>query len=100
MEFNTIKRGNKRSANDEKSVYEILDAGFLCHIAFQHEGQTMMIPTAYGRKGDTILIHGSTKNFMMNQLLNGQKSTPRMTIMKVGLITNNFKKLQKVNINY
>lgn len=79
MEFNTIKRGNKRSANDEKSVYEILDAGFLCHIAFQHEGQTMMIPTAYGRKGDTILIHGSTKNFMMNQLLNGQTACISVT---------------------
>jgi nitroimidazol reductase NimA-like FMN-containing flavoprotein (pyridoxamine 5'-phosphate oxidase superfamily) len=72
MEFNKIIRGNKRSSNDEKSVYEILDAGFLCHIAFQFEGQTMMIPTAYGRKDDTILIHGSSKNFMMNQLLNGQ----------------------------
>ncbi|MDZ7615105.1 MAG: pyridoxamine 5'-phosphate oxidase family protein [Flavobacteriaceae bacterium] len=32
----------------------------------------MMIPTAYGRKGDILYIHGSTKNFMLNQILNGQ----------------------------
>lgn len=72
MQFNKIMRGNNRSANTEQSVFDILDAGFLCHISFQHEGQTMMIPTAYGRNEDCIFIHGSTKNFMMNQLLNGQ----------------------------
>ena len=46
MEFNKIIRGADKAANDEESIYQILDAGFLCHIAFQHEGQTMMIPTA------------------------------------------------------
>lgn len=32
----------------------------------------MMIPTAYGRFGDYLYIHGSTKNFMLNQILDGQ----------------------------
>ncbi len=72
MEFNKVIRGAKREMNDEESVYSILDAGFLCHVAFQHEGQTMMIPTAYGRAGDSIYLHGSAKNFMLNQILNGQ----------------------------
>ncbi|MFM2223932.1 MAG: hypothetical protein RJA07_134 [Bacteroidota bacterium] len=72
MEFNKIIRGAKREANDEQTVFEILDAGFLCHVAFQHQGQTMMIPTAYGRSGDEIYLHGSTKNFMLNQILDGQ----------------------------
>jgi uncharacterized protein len=72
MEFNKVIRGANRAVNNEPAVYEILDAGFLCHIAFQHEGQTMMIPTAYGRKGDSLFIHGSTKNFMLNQIVNGQ----------------------------
>ncbi len=72
MEFNKIVRGAKRAVNTEQAVYDILNAGFLCHIAFQHNGQTMMLPTAYGRKDDFIFIHGSAKNFMMNQLLDGQ----------------------------
>lgn len=72
MEFNKVNRGAKREMNDERSIYSILDAGFLCHIAFQHEGQTMMIPTAYGRLGDDIYIHGSTKNHMINQIIQGQ----------------------------
>jgi len=72
MEFNKIIRGSNRASNDTKTVYEILDAGFLCHIAFQHEGQCMMIPTGYGRINDFLYIHGSSKNFMMNQIVNGQ----------------------------
>lgn len=72
MEFNKVIRGVKRAVNTEQAIYDILDAGFLCHVSFQHEGQTMMIPTAYGRKGDILFIHGSTKNFMLNQILNGQ----------------------------
>lgn len=65
-------RGAKRAVNTEQAVYDILDAGFLCHVSFQHEGQAMMIPTAYGRKGDDIFLHGSTKNFMLNQILDGK----------------------------
>lgn len=72
MEFNKIVRGAKREMNDEESVYAILDAGFMCHVAFQHQAKTMMIPTAYGRKEDTLYLHGSTKNFMLNQILDGQ----------------------------
>jgi uncharacterized protein len=72
MEFNKVVRGAKRETNDEASVFNILDAGFLCHVAFQHQGQTMMIPTAYGRDGDDLYLHGSTKNFMLNQILDGQ----------------------------
>ncbi|MBP7511121.1 MAG: pyridoxamine 5'-phosphate oxidase family protein [Bacteroidia bacterium] len=72
MEFNKVIRGAKREMNDEVSVKSILDAGFLCHVAFQHQGQAMMIPTAYGRKDEDIYLHGSTKNFMLNQILDGQ----------------------------
>lgn len=79
MEFNKIIRGAARAANTEQDVYDILDAGFLCHIAFQHEGQTMMIPTAYGRKNDVIYIHGSSKNFMLHQLLDGQTACVAVT---------------------
>lgn len=72
MEFNKITRGAKRAVNDEDSVYAILDAGFLCHVAFLHEGVPMIIPTAYGRKGDVIYLHGSAKNFMLNQIIQQQ----------------------------
>ena len=72
MEFNKIIRGAKRQVNTEQDVYDILDAGFMCTIAFSTEGQTMMIPTAYGRFEDIIYFHGSSKNNMLNTITNDQ----------------------------
>ncbi|HEV8083900.1 MAG TPA: pyridoxamine 5'-phosphate oxidase family protein [Chitinophagaceae bacterium] len=81
MQFNKIIRGADKSANYKESVYQILDAGFLCHIAFQHEGQSMMIPTAYGRKDDMLYIHGSTKNYMLNQIIHGESVCIGVTLL-------------------
>jgi nitroimidazol reductase NimA-like FMN-containing flavoprotein (pyridoxamine 5'-phosphate oxidase superfamily) len=53
-------------------VHEILDAGFLCHVAFQYQGKTMMIPTAFGRKDNSLFIHGSTKNHMLNSVIQNE----------------------------
>lgn len=79
MKFNKVIRGPKRQMNDETSVFSILDVGFLCHVSFIHEGVPMMIPTAYGRKGNDIFLHGSTRNFMLNHLINGQVSCISVT---------------------
>lgn len=72
MEFNKVIRGANRAVYEEEIVHEILDAGFLCHVSFQHQGNTMTIPTAFGREEDILYLHGSTKNFMLNQILDGQ----------------------------
>lgn len=73
MKFNKIIRGNNRQENTQKDLYNVLDAGFLCHISFLHGGKAHAIPTAFGRDGDCIYIHGSTKNHMLNELLNNDE---------------------------
>lgn len=72
MEFNKLIRNPKRQENTTEKLHEILDEGFLCHVGFTFEGNTMIIPTAYGRKGDEIYFHGAASNFMLNQACNGQ----------------------------
>ncbi len=72
MIFNKIIRGAQRERNEQEHLESILDNGFLCHVAFQHKDQTMIIPTAYGRCEEFLYLHGSTKNFMLNQIINGQ----------------------------
>jgi nitroimidazol reductase NimA-like FMN-containing flavoprotein (pyridoxamine 5'-phosphate oxidase superfamily) len=79
MQFNKVIRGAKREFNDEESVFSILDSGFLCHVAFRYHEQTMMIPTAYGRDGEVLYLHGSTKNSMLNQVINGQTACITVT---------------------
>lgn len=72
MQFNKIIRGANKATTDLDEIYSIIDAGFLCHVSYVCGGESMMIPTSYGRKNDEIYIHGSTKNAMMRQILNGQ----------------------------
>ena len=68
---NKVVRGAKRATYDQQEIFDILDAGFLCHIAFNMNGQPFMIPTAYGRKGDTLYVHGSVKSRMVQEVAKG-----------------------------
>jgi nitroimidazol reductase NimA-like FMN-containing flavoprotein (pyridoxamine 5'-phosphate oxidase superfamily) len=79
MEFNKIVRGAKRESNTTESVYAILDAGFLCHVAAVVDHQTMILPTAYGRVEDVLYLHGSSKNRMLHALLNKQMTCISVT---------------------
>ncbi len=68
---NTVKRVPKRSHYDKKTVHEILDAGFVCQVAFVINDQPFIIPTIYGRDGDTLFLHGAVKSRMMKSLEKG-----------------------------
>ncbi|MEM6351962.1 MAG: pyridoxamine 5'-phosphate oxidase family protein [Cyanobacteria bacterium P01_D01_bin.14] len=68
---NKVKRGANRAVYDVETVHAILDAGFICHIGFVVEGQTFVIPTAYGRVGDRLFIHGSPASRMLKSLAQG-----------------------------
>ncbi|UXP31339.1 pyridoxamine 5'-phosphate oxidase family protein [Reichenbachiella agarivorans] len=70
---NKIVRGAKRGTYDKKAIYEILDAGFLCHISFVMNDAPFMIPTAYARQGDKLYIHGSVKSRTIQET---KKGTP------------------------
>ncbi|WP_420387749.1 pyridoxamine 5'-phosphate oxidase family protein [Roseivirga sp.] len=67
--LNKVVRGSKRAQYDKELIYSILDSHFICHVPYLFEGTAIVIPTAYGRKEDSILIHGSLKNRMMLSLL-------------------------------
>jgi nitroimidazol reductase NimA-like FMN-containing flavoprotein (pyridoxamine 5'-phosphate oxidase superfamily) len=71
MERNQVRRLPQRGHYDEQTIAEILDAGFLCHMAFTVEGQPFTIPTLYGREGRTLFLHGSAASRMMRQLATG-----------------------------
>jgi nitroimidazol reductase NimA-like FMN-containing flavoprotein (pyridoxamine 5'-phosphate oxidase superfamily) len=56
----TINRLGDRAATDRSALYEVLDAGLICHLAFVADNAPVVIPTGYGRDGDTLYLHGST----------------------------------------
>ena len=66
-----VKRLPKRGNYDREAVYNILDTAFVCHVGFSVDGQPFVIPTNYGRSGDTLYLHGSAASRMLNTLSAG-----------------------------
>jgi uncharacterized protein len=66
-----VKRLPKRGKYDRDVVYKILDHAFVCHVGFNVEGQPYVIPTNYGRAGDTLYLHGSAASRMLKTLSEG-----------------------------
>src|SRR5205814_163252 len=67
----TLRRLPKRGSFERQTVYEILDEGFVCHVGFVAGGQPFVIPTAYGRVGDELYVHGSRASRMLKTLSEG-----------------------------
>ncbi|MEV4730766.1 pyridoxamine 5'-phosphate oxidase family protein [Saccharopolyspora sp. NPDC049426] len=59
-ERSTVRRGAKRARTDRGDLHAILDAGLVCHLAVIVDGSPRVLPTGYGRRGDTLYLHGST----------------------------------------
>ena len=66
-----VKRLPKRGKYERETVFAILDEGFVCHVGFSVNGQPYVIPTNYGRSGDTLYLHGSAASRMLRTLSEG-----------------------------
>jgi nitroimidazol reductase NimA-like FMN-containing flavoprotein (pyridoxamine 5'-phosphate oxidase superfamily) len=55
-----LRRGKDKARTDRADLYDLLDEGMVCHLGVVVDGAPMVVPTAYGRVGDTLYLHGST----------------------------------------
>jgi len=58
----TVRRLAERARYDRSEVEAILDEGFVCHVGWVGESGPVVIPTAYGRIGDHLYLHGAPAN--------------------------------------
>ena len=58
----TLRRHRERGATDRAQLYAVLDTGLICHLGVVADGVPVVLPTAYGRDGDTLYLHGSSAN--------------------------------------
>jgi uncharacterized protein len=76
-----LRRLPKRGSYDRAAVYSILDEGFVCHVGFVAQGQPFVIPTAYGRSGDELYIHGARASRMLKALRDGAEVCVTITLL-------------------
>jgi uncharacterized protein len=58
----TLRRHKERGKTDRGDLYAVLDAGLVCHLGVVADGVPVVLPTAYGRDGDRLYVHGSSAN--------------------------------------
>jgi uncharacterized protein len=58
----TLHRLSERGRTDRADLYAVLDAGLVCHLGVIVDGYPVVLPTGYGRSGDTLYLHGSSAN--------------------------------------
>jgi nitroimidazol reductase NimA-like FMN-containing flavoprotein (pyridoxamine 5'-phosphate oxidase superfamily) len=57
-----LRRHAERGKTGHADLLAVLDAGMICHLGVIHDGAPLVLPTAYGRIGDTLYLHGSSAN--------------------------------------
>jgi nitroimidazol reductase NimA-like FMN-containing flavoprotein (pyridoxamine 5'-phosphate oxidase superfamily) len=57
-----LRRHKERGMTDRADLHAVLDAGLVCHLGVVSGGAPVVLPTAYGRDGDTLYLHGSSAN--------------------------------------
>jgi nitroimidazol reductase NimA-like FMN-containing flavoprotein (pyridoxamine 5'-phosphate oxidase superfamily) len=76
-----VRRLAKRAVYERETVYRILDEGLVCHVGFVADGKPVVIPTLYGRQGNTLYLHGSPASRMLGALGNGADVCLTVTIV-------------------
>lgn len=76
-----LRRLPERGKFERDTVYQILDEGLVCHVGFTVGGLPFVIPTAYARIGDRLLIHGSAASRMLRTLARGADVCVTVTLL-------------------
>jgi nitroimidazol reductase NimA-like FMN-containing flavoprotein (pyridoxamine 5'-phosphate oxidase superfamily) len=74
-----FKREANRGSHDFRLACEVLDAGKICHVGFTLIEQPYVVPMAYARMGDQLLIHGSVASRLVKNLASGLRCCVTVT---------------------
>lgn len=81
-----VKRHDDREFFDREAVNALLDSEYVAHVGFidADVNEPFVIPMAYARDNDRILLHGSTGSRLMMQLAKGAQMC--VTVTKLNAI--------------
>lgn len=66
-----VNRRADRGSYDKETLYSILDKEFICQVGFLYDGYPVVIPTIYGRDGNSIFFHGANVSRMLQTMEQG-----------------------------
>lgn len=69
----TLKRISEKASNEISDLYSILDDNLVAHVGLVFQGEPLVIPMAYGRVNNDLLLHGSSGSRLMRALAENPK---------------------------
>ena len=66
-----VRRSPHKASDDRDQLFDLLDTNLVAHVGFIAEGSPIVIPMAYGRAKDKLLLHGSSASRLMRALADG-----------------------------
>ena len=80
-ERSTIHRLPKRGSYDKDVVYAILDQAIVCHVGLATEDGPVVIPMGYARRGDELILHGSARSRLLEEMAQGAPVCVTVTLV-------------------
>jgi hypothetical protein len=78
---NKVRQLREKAAYDKDSVYQVLDAGLVAHVAFVQDDSPVVVPMIYGRIEDTIYLHGARKARVIKLLEKTSRACLNVTLL-------------------
>jgi nitroimidazol reductase NimA-like FMN-containing flavoprotein (pyridoxamine 5'-phosphate oxidase superfamily) len=76
-----VRRVPDRGCYDRKVIHGILDEGLVAHVGLVSSGEPYVLPMAYVRDEDRLLLHGSTASRLMQNLATGAPACVTVTLL-------------------
>lgn len=78
---NKVRQLREKALYDKDTVFRILDAGLVAHVAFVQDASPVVVPMIYGRDGETIFLHGARKARVIRLLEGTKKACLNVTLL-------------------
>ena len=76
-----ITRLPERGSRYRETINQILDAAYLAHVGLCVDGQPFVIPMLFGRREDSLLLHGSSASRLLRDLGTGMPACVTVTLV-------------------
>ena len=76
-----IRRLSDKAVTDRATLDAILDEGLVAHVGITQDDQPYVMPMGYARRGDELILHGSSGSRLMRTLASGAPACVTVTIL-------------------
>ena len=77
----TLRRHRERGAHDRERIHAVLDQGLVAHVGICVDDQPFVLPMAYGRDADRLILHGSVASRLLRNLDKGLPVCVTVTLL-------------------